>query len=1054
MPHFRPVPWILVALLVLSLGYAAPASAQSPSFVTFESGPVRPLALSADGSRLYAVNTPDNRLEIFAVNGSGDLRHLHSVPVGMEPVAVAARNASEVWVVNHLSDSVSVVEVQSDPPRVTRTLLVGDEPRDIVFAGPGGDRAFVTTAHRGQHRTHSSINGVNGAGDPQLTTESIGRADVWVFDAANLGTTLGGTPEKIIELFGDTPRALATNGSTVWAAVFHSGNQTAAVTEGIVCDGFDPGTTPASECAGDGVTSPNGLAGGNLPGGNPGPDENHQLIEAPEVGLIVQYDNASGEWRDELDRNWSNGVRFNLPDHDVFAIDATTLNQTSEYDHVGTILFNMAVNPGNGKLYVSNAESKNLKRFEGAGVFGGSTVQGELARYRISVLSGASTVTTRHLNKHIDYSMLPAPAGTKDHSLATPLDMAFTSDGTTVYVAAFGSQKIGVFQTATLEDDSFDPTLQSSQYIQLSGGGPAGLAFAESKHRLYVLTRFNNSISIVNTFTGAEMGSVPLYNPEPDHVVDGRPMLYDAFKTSSNGEASCSSCHIFGDFDSLAWDLGDPDGDVSTNTMEATPAGLGGGAVNGGANEDEFHPMKGPMTTQTLRGLANSGGMHWRGDRVDGFFGMDDPYNGGTSDPGNEALNFDNFIVAFPGLVGGATPATDAQLQSDMQGFTNFALEMILPPNPIANLDGTQTTAQSNGEAFYNTNQSDVVATCNGCHDLDPANGFFGTGGLASFENEPQTMKVPHLRNMYQKVGAFGMPNAGFFVPGGDNAHKGDQVRGYGFLHDGSTDTLFRFFRAAVFAVAPPLFGFSNDTERRDMEQFMLAFPSDLAPIVGQTITDDGSVNAAIEGRITLMRTRAGVAFDSKVLGGSVTECDLVAKGLVGGETRGYLWNGASYDSDRLAEAGLSQVDLDNAADVNGQYLTYTCAPPGSGMRMALDRDLDGALDGDEADANTDPANPGSITGACSDGIDNDGDGDIDGADAGCGLTTPNIENPQCNDGVDNDGDGNVDLADANCANSADNRELRNRRCGLGFEMALVLAPLGWWAGRRRRRVV
>ena len=33
--------------------------------------------------------------------------------------------------------------------------------------------------------------------------------------------------------------------------------------------------------------------------------------------------------------------------------------------------------------------------------------------------------------------------------------------------------------------------------------------------------------------------------------------------------------------------------------------------------------MKGPMTTQTLRGLATHGGMHWRGDRVDGFFGTD-----------------------------------------------------------------------------------------------------------------------------------------------------------------------------------------------------------------------------------------------------------------------------------------------------------------------------------------------------------------------------------------------------------------------------------------------
>ena len=42
--------------------------------------------------------------------------------------------------VNHLSDSVSIVEV--DPTvalsRVSRTLLVGDEPRDIVFAGSGG----------------------------------------------------------------------------------------------------------------------------------------------------------------------------------------------------------------------------------------------------------------------------------------------------------------------------------------------------------------------------------------------------------------------------------------------------------------------------------------------------------------------------------------------------------------------------------------------------------------------------------------------------------------------------------------------------------------------------------------------------------------------------------------------------------------------------------------------------------------------------------------------------------------------------------------------------
>jgi YVTN family beta-propeller protein len=148
-----------------------PTSAQTPSFIEFESGQVRPLALSPNGQRLFAVNTPDNRLEIFTVGVAG-LVHIGSVVVGLEPVAVAAPTNDEVWVVNHLSDSISIVDVGDTPARVKRTLLVGDEPRDIVFAGTTTERAFITTAHRGQ----------NDPNDPQLTTEGIGRADVWVFD--------------------------------------------------------------------------------------------------------------------------------------------------------------------------------------------------------------------------------------------------------------------------------------------------------------------------------------------------------------------------------------------------------------------------------------------------------------------------------------------------------------------------------------------------------------------------------------------------------------------------------------------------------------------------------------------------------------------------------------------------------------------------------------------------------------------------------------------------------------------------------------------------------
>src|SRR5215470_7094670 len=200
----RPLRRVLhatAAAAVATVLLAAPARAGS--FTTFESGQVRPLALSPDGTRLFAVDTPDGRLEIFDVDSSG-LVHRDSVPVGLEPVAVAARSDTEVWVVNHLSDSVSIVDLSGTTPRVVRTLLVGDEPRDIVFAGPGGTRAFITTAHRGQQRTSSDLVGVPGPGDPELTTPGVGRADVWVFDATALGTTLGGTPLAILTLFADT----------------------------------------------------------------------------------------------------------------------------------------------------------------------------------------------------------------------------------------------------------------------------------------------------------------------------------------------------------------------------------------------------------------------------------------------------------------------------------------------------------------------------------------------------------------------------------------------------------------------------------------------------------------------------------------------------------------------------------------------------------------------------------------------------------------------------------------------------------------------------------
>jgi DNA-binding beta-propeller fold protein YncE len=886
------------------------------AFVTFESGQVRPLALALDGSRLFAVNTPDDRLEIFDL-ASGTLVHAGSVPVGMEPVAVAARTATEVWVVNHLSDSVSVVDVGATPPRVIQTLLVGDEPRDIVFGGPGKNYAFVTTAHRGQ----------NGF-DPQLTTPGVGRADVWVLSGPSPGYYIASR----LVLFGDTPRALAVSpdGTRVYAAVFHSGNRTTALSEGVVCNG---GAT-AAPCSTDGVNS--------FPGGLPAPNTNVEGVRQPETGLIVKFDPSSGVWRDGLGRNWNDGVRFSLPDLDVFEINASAfpLTVSTSFSGVGTVLFNMAVNPVSGAIYVSNTEARNEVRFEGPGIFGGSTVRGHLHEARITILSSLGSFP-RHLNKHIDYGVVPSPAGVKEKSLATPTGMAVTSDGATLYVAAFGSSKVGVFSTAALDDDTFVP--DEANQIAVPGGGPSGVALDEPRNRLYVLTRFDNAVSAIDLGSRAEVAHVPLYNPEPASVVAGRPFLYDAVHTSSNGEAACASCHIFGDFDSLAWDLGDPDGFVQRpNPNPIRVPDVLGTAFRG------FHPLKGPMTTQSLRGLANHGPMHWRGDRTGGTTG---------GDPLSEDLAFKAFNVAFDGLLGRGGPIS----APDMQAFTDFILQVTYPPNPIRALDNSLTFAQAAGRDFYfNSDPSDVFQPCNGCHRLDPAAGFFGSDGFTSFENEPQLLKIPHLRNAYQKVGMFGMPQVAFFNPG-DNDFKSDQVRGFGFLHDGSTDTLFRFHHAVVFNQFD-FGGFSNpggfpfgpegDTLRRQVEAFVLAFDSNLAPIVGQQATLRSTNDPGVTPRIDLFIDQA-----------SAGACDLIVKGIVGGEARGWVMTaGRKFRSDRAAEPVLTDAALRLRADPS-QPLTYTCVPPGSGFRAGVDRDEDGFFDTDELDAGSDPSDPASPLG-------------------------------------------------------------------------------------------
>lgn len=919
----------LLGLLMLPLSTTISVASEQ-SYSLFESGQVRPLALSPQKDKLYVVNTPDGTLEVFDITKEG-LQFQLSIPVGMEPVAVALPNASEAWVVNHLSDSVSVISLEKGKERVIKTLLVGDEPRDIVFAGKNRERAFITTAHRGQNVPY----------DPQFLTPGIGRADVWVFDRENLGSTLQGEPLTIINLFTDTPRALAVSidGKQVYAAGFKTGTQTTTVWHSLV----------------------------SANGGAPAPITNAALEAQPESGLIVKYNGTN--WVDEIGRSWNEHVKFSLPDKDVFVID-TEANppvlksaDKQSISHVGSVLFNMIVNPVNKKVYVTNLDSNNEKRFEGHGTFAGQTVRGQFVKNRISIID-KQTVTHRHLNKHIDYSECCAalPNDENKLSMSSPTGMAISGNGKTLYVAAFGSNKIGIYDTKQLEENTFIPSLNNQ--ISLTGGGPSGLMLDEKNQRLYVLTRFNNSISVIDTAKKIEISHVSMHNPEPESIKQGRPFLYDASYTSSRGDSSCASCHIFGDMDQLAWDLGDPDaGNVPM------PGLFRNTATSLGVNiKHEFASMKGPMTTQSLRGMANHGPMHWRGDRTNAGVDNNVQPDGGQFD---EHFAFKQFNPAFVGLIGRDKPLTNEEMES----FTKFALLLMYPPNPIRNLDNSLTLGQQEAFERFVGPKSDTGFGCAECHTLDRnANaefgvthpGFFGTNGFYSLTRlSKQGLKVPHLRNLYQKIGMFGFPNIPQLipdVPGEINKHQGDQIRGFGLQHDGSRGTIFLQQSGKGFIFREPGQNGPNDpgnpggydpdraigdVQRKNMESFMLAFDTNLYPIVGQQVTLNANNASTVAARIDLFIQQA-----------DLQRCDLVARQNI---NNGYIYTGSGKFKSSLVNAPLiSDADLRALAVKSNGDITYTCVPPGSGIRIAIDRDEDGVLNMDEIVAGTNPADASS----------------------------------------------------------------------------------------------
>lgn len=826
--------WIVASALLTTL---IAATSYGSTFTNFESHQIHPLEISSDGARLFAVNTPDNRLTVYTITPQG-LAIEKEIPVGLDPVSVRQRTADEVWVVNHLSDDVSVVSLATG--NVRATLRVGDEPTDVVFAGAEG-RAFVCVSQEDA---------------------------VKIYDPDDLLA-----PAVVVSIFGSDPRALAANSdrTRVYVAIFEAGNRTSILGQNEV------------------------VAGGGPPPADP--PRKASLPPPIDVGLVIRWTGA--HWIDETaTKNWETFVPipYTLPDNDVAELDADAANPAPRYfTDVGTLNFNLTVNPSSGVVYVANTEAFNVTRFE-------PNLIGRFLQNRVTRVdpAGAGTVTPVHLNPHIDYADSVGNAGERALSLSQPNAGDWDSAGTNLYLAAVGSAKIAVVNPAG--------TVTARAAV---GEGPTAVVVDDARGRLYVLERFANTIAILDKASLAVTGGASLgFQPEPAAVTAGRRFLYDAQALSAHGDLACASCHAFANFDNVAWDLGNPLGDLQPGPQGFPP----------------FDPMKGPMTTQSLRGLADTGPFHWRGDRA----------------------NFNRFNPAFKSLMG----APDTLSGADMQTYTDFIMTVVFPPNPNQNLDRTYPTAPpgqpsaERGRFEFVTNPHDGGLRCQDCHQSQPPNEPFRVSpGADRFLipgpalQESQAFKIPHLRNLYEKTGF--------------RDAAGPQKRGFGFVHDGNVDDLFAFLHLPVFQFP------GGDPQRRDVEAFLHAFDTGMAPAIGYQVTVD-----AANKNVSQVVARIDTLMDQADAG----NIDLVAKGIAGGVPRGYLYVGAGmFESDRSGEGPIAESAL-RASAGSGAELTFTGVPPGNGERIGVDRDGDTFLDRDEIDAGSNPADPSSTPATFVDG--------------------------------------------------------------------------------------
>jgi YVTN family beta-propeller protein len=189
---------------------AASTDTSQPGFQLFMSPHVNPIL--ALGSYVYVTNTPNGTVDVLDTNTRIVVQQIE---VGLEPMSLAAKpDSTELWVSNHVSDSVNVINTATDSPLLHTVTAVIDR-LDL----PGGEGVFDEPA------------GIAFASNEKAYVALSQTNQIAVIDATTYKVT------RLLNVPAQDPRAIAVVGDKLLVLPFESNNQTQL--SGCTSDGID-----------------------------------------------------------------------------------------------------------------------------------------------------------------------------------------------------------------------------------------------------------------------------------------------------------------------------------------------------------------------------------------------------------------------------------------------------------------------------------------------------------------------------------------------------------------------------------------------------------------------------------------------------------------------------------------------------------------------------------------------------------------------------------------------------------------------------------------------